>query len=142
MHLLALTLVPAVVAQPTKTLETKCAPEIVRVDGNRIWARKRGNGRLTAVFEAGFGNESTVGNTVEPVGQSGLPRPSRMPVSGDWGCCTRYGLAPDPTRCRAPRRTRPSETPCQQADVQVGIFLQYSPPDRMGFVRAVLEGAA
>jgi pimeloyl-ACP methyl ester carboxylesterase len=53
-------------SQPAGPSETTCGPEIVPVDGNRIWVRKQGVGRVTVVFEAGFGNDSSVWNGVEP----------------------------------------------------------------------------
>jgi pimeloyl-ACP methyl ester carboxylesterase len=37
-----------------------------QVGGNRIWARKQGSGQLTVVFEAGFGNDSSVWSGIEP----------------------------------------------------------------------------
>jgi pimeloyl-ACP methyl ester carboxylesterase len=58
--------VTASASQPARPSETKCGPEIIPVDGNRIWVRKQGTGRVTVAFEAGFGNDSSVWNGVEP----------------------------------------------------------------------------
>jgi pimeloyl-ACP methyl ester carboxylesterase len=57
---------PAMAAQPAQQSGAKCGPEILAVNGNRIWARKQGAGRVTVVFEAGFGNDSSAWNDVEP----------------------------------------------------------------------------
>jgi len=65
-HSLVLVPIPGRASQPVKPSETECGPEIVPVDGNRIWVRKQGAGRATVVFEAGFGNDSSVWNAVEP----------------------------------------------------------------------------
>ena len=43
-----------------------CGPATLSVGGNSIWANAQGAGRITVVFEAGFGNDSTVWAGVEP----------------------------------------------------------------------------
>jgi pimeloyl-ACP methyl ester carboxylesterase len=63
---LVLACAPAMASQPAQHSETKCGPDILPINGNRIWARKQGAGRVTVVFEAGFGNDSSVWNEVEP----------------------------------------------------------------------------
>ncbi|WP_116091090.1 alpha/beta fold hydrolase [Sphingomonas crusticola] len=52
-------------AAPASTA-TACNPAILAVGGNRIWASKAGAGTITVVFEAGFGNDSTVWSGIEP----------------------------------------------------------------------------
>lgn len=42
-----------------------CAPAVLPIAGHRIWAHRHGVGRLTVVFESGFGNDSSVWNVVE-----------------------------------------------------------------------------
>jgi pimeloyl-ACP methyl ester carboxylesterase len=58
--------VAAWASPPAAPSVTSCGPEPVPVDGNRIWVRKQGTGRVTVVFEAGFGNDSSVWGGVEP----------------------------------------------------------------------------
>jgi pimeloyl-ACP methyl ester carboxylesterase len=41
-----------------------CAKEVLDIDGNHIWVNKEGSGAVTVVFEAGFGNDSTVWSEV------------------------------------------------------------------------------
>jgi pimeloyl-ACP methyl ester carboxylesterase len=36
------------------------------IEGNRIWVDKEGSGRLTVVFESGFGNDSSVWSNITP----------------------------------------------------------------------------
>ena len=43
-----------------------CAQEILDIDGNHIWVNKEGSGSVTVVFEAGFGNDSTVWSEIAP----------------------------------------------------------------------------
>ena len=43
-----------------------CAPSLLNIDGNQIWVNKEGSGRVTVVFEAGFGNDSNVWSTIAP----------------------------------------------------------------------------
>ncbi len=58
---------PAVAAQTAAPpTASACAPDVVAVDGNRLWARKAGAGTTTVVFEAGFGNDSGVWSAIEP----------------------------------------------------------------------------
>ena len=45
---------------------SSCAQEILDIDGNHIWVNKEGSGSVTVVFEAGFGNESTVWSEIAP----------------------------------------------------------------------------
>ena len=46
--------------------EQSCAPSVLAIGGNGIWARTAGKGKTTVVFEAGFGNDSTVWAGIEP----------------------------------------------------------------------------
>lgn len=43
-----------------------CAPATLTVGKNSIWAHEQGAGPLTVVFEAGFGNDSSVWSGIEP----------------------------------------------------------------------------
>ena len=43
-----------------------CADSVLTIGGNRIWVDKEGAGRATVVFEAGFGNESSVWSNITP----------------------------------------------------------------------------
>ena len=43
-----------------------CAKEILDIDGNHIWVNKEGSGTVTVIFEAGFGNDSTVWSEIAP----------------------------------------------------------------------------
>jgi pimeloyl-ACP methyl ester carboxylesterase len=43
-----------------------CSRSALRVDGNQIWVNKEGAGSVTAVFEAGFGNDSSVWAAITP----------------------------------------------------------------------------
>ncbi len=51
--------------QPLLLLQS-CADSVLRIGGNRIWVDKEGTGPVTVVFEAGFGNESSVWSKVTP----------------------------------------------------------------------------
>jgi len=44
----------------TRARAPACRPAVLTIDANRIWARKSGAGSITVVFEAGFGNDSSV----------------------------------------------------------------------------------
>lgn len=59
---------PAAIAAETAgpPAASACDPAILAIDGNRIWARKAGTGVTTVVFEAGFGNDSSVWAAIEP----------------------------------------------------------------------------
>lgn len=46
--------------QHKQTTTIACAKEILDIDGNHIWVNKEGSDVVTVVFEAGFGNDSTV----------------------------------------------------------------------------------
>jgi pimeloyl-ACP methyl ester carboxylesterase len=43
-----------------------CASSILEIGGNRIWVDREGAGRVAVVFEAGFGNDSTVWAAIAP----------------------------------------------------------------------------
>jgi pimeloyl-ACP methyl ester carboxylesterase len=43
-----------------------CAPSVLDIDRNRIWVDLEGAGNVTVVFEAGFGNESSVWSAIAP----------------------------------------------------------------------------
>ena len=43
-----------------------CTKEILDIDGNHIWVNKEGSGAVTVIFEAGFGNDSTVWSEIAP----------------------------------------------------------------------------
>jgi len=43
-----------------------CAASTLEIRGNRIWVDREGTGHLTVVFEAGFGNDSSVWATIAP----------------------------------------------------------------------------
>jgi pimeloyl-ACP methyl ester carboxylesterase len=47
-----------------------CHPAVLSIDGNRVWARASGAGEPTVVFEAGFGNDSSVWSAITPRIQS------------------------------------------------------------------------
>jgi pimeloyl-ACP methyl ester carboxylesterase len=65
--LMLASLVPVARAQAaTPPAPAACAPSILPVDGNRIWARKAGAGATTVVFESGFGNDSSVWAAIQP----------------------------------------------------------------------------
>ena len=52
--------------QHKPTAIAACAKEILDIDGNHIWVNKEGSGTVTVVFEAGFGNDSTVWSEIAP----------------------------------------------------------------------------
>jgi pimeloyl-ACP methyl ester carboxylesterase len=53
--------------QPQAAAATSsCAPAVLDIGGNRIWANREGAGRVTVVFESGFGNDSTVWAELTP----------------------------------------------------------------------------
>lgn len=52
--------------QHKPTAMTACAKEVLDIDGNHIWVNKEGSGTVTVVFEAGFGNDSTVWSEIAP----------------------------------------------------------------------------
>jgi pimeloyl-ACP methyl ester carboxylesterase len=43
-----------------------CSQSQLLIDGNRIWVDKEGTGNTTVVFEAGFGNDSSVWSQIAP----------------------------------------------------------------------------
>ena len=43
-----------------------CAQSTLNIDGNQIWVDKEGAGAVTVVFEAGFGNDSSVWSQITP----------------------------------------------------------------------------
>jgi pimeloyl-ACP methyl ester carboxylesterase len=51
---------------PASAPATNCAPALLDIDGNKIWMNEEGNGDITVVFEAGFGNDSTVWSEITP----------------------------------------------------------------------------
>jgi pimeloyl-ACP methyl ester carboxylesterase len=65
--LMLASLVPAIPARAaTPPATAPCAPTILPIDGNRVWARKAGAGETTVVFESGFGNDSSVWAAIQP----------------------------------------------------------------------------
>ncbi|GLQ89270.1 alpha/beta fold hydrolase [Dyella flagellata] len=60
----AILLAPALV--PSSYGQTACSPSVLNIDGNRIWVDKEGKGGVTVVFEAGFGNDSSVWAKIAP----------------------------------------------------------------------------
>ena len=54
--------IPTVAARPPAL----CAQRSIPIDGNRIWVDKQGQGPLTVVFDAGFGNDSGVWAKISP----------------------------------------------------------------------------
>ncbi|MBO9707351.1 MAG: alpha/beta fold hydrolase [Caulobacter sp.] len=61
-----LSLALATTAQAAAPPRSTCAPALLPLDGNKIWARKARHGATTVVFEAGFGNDSGVWAAIEP----------------------------------------------------------------------------
>jgi pimeloyl-ACP methyl ester carboxylesterase len=53
--------------QAGSVASNRCAPSWVEIDGNRIWVDKEGSGDWTVVFEAGFGNDSSVWSQIAPI---------------------------------------------------------------------------
>ena len=45
-------------ATPVSAHYSNCSPALLDIDGNKIWMNEEGNGNITVVFEAGFGNDS------------------------------------------------------------------------------------
>jgi len=43
---------------PASAHAANCSPALLDIDGNKIWMNEEGNGNITVVFEAGFGNDS------------------------------------------------------------------------------------
>lgn len=50
----------------TNTESNSCAETWLDINGNRIWVDKEGSGDVTVVFEAGFGNDSSVWSQIAP----------------------------------------------------------------------------
>ena len=64
---LCLSAAPAALARAdTPPPVEACNPSVLAIDGNRIWAHRNGTGATTVVFEAGFGNDSTIWAGIEP----------------------------------------------------------------------------
>lgn len=55
-----------IVAAAGPALAAACGPAKLSIRDNVIWARKAGSGPVTVLFEAGFGNDSSVWAGVEP----------------------------------------------------------------------------
>jgi len=53
-------------AQQPAAVTASCAPSLLSIDGNQIWASKEGKGDVTVVFESGFGNDSSVWSQIAP----------------------------------------------------------------------------
>jgi pimeloyl-ACP methyl ester carboxylesterase len=53
-------------AQHKPVATDACGPSLLSIDGNRIWVNREGTGTITVVFEAGFGNDSSVWSTITP----------------------------------------------------------------------------
>lgn len=53
-------------AHPRPAAIDPCRPGLVNIDGNTIWANREGSGDVTVVFEAGFGNDSSVWSQITP----------------------------------------------------------------------------
>jgi pimeloyl-ACP methyl ester carboxylesterase len=53
-------------APPPAAPVPACSAALLGIDGNRIWVDKSGSGKLTVVFEAGFGNDSSVWAQIVP----------------------------------------------------------------------------
>ena len=43
-----------------------CSPAVLDIHGNKIWMNEEGKGNITVVFEAGFGNDSSVWSQITP----------------------------------------------------------------------------
>jgi pimeloyl-ACP methyl ester carboxylesterase len=66
-HVLVLALASCAETQPKPVATTSaCASSTLEIEGNRIWVDRRGSGKVTVVFEAGFGNDSSVWSAIEP----------------------------------------------------------------------------
>lgn len=65
---LSLAFIRILYAQPGQTLAppNSCAQSLLNIDGNQIWVDKEGEGTVTVVFEAGFGNDSTAWSSITP----------------------------------------------------------------------------
>lgn len=65
---LSLAFIRILYAQPAQTLAppNSCAQQLLNIDGNQIWVDKEGEGNVTVVFEAGFGNDSTAWSSITP----------------------------------------------------------------------------
>jgi hypothetical protein len=53
-------------ATPASAHAANCSPALLDIDGNRIWMNEEGKGNITVVFEAGFGNDSSVWSQITP----------------------------------------------------------------------------
>jgi len=63
---LLLTLAACAQTQHRPAAPGSCGPGVLDIDGNRIWASREGSGEVTVVFEAGFGNDSSVWSQITP----------------------------------------------------------------------------
>ena len=57
-------------AQTKPEAAGSCSPALLKIDGNQIWVSRQGQGNLTVVFEAGFGNDSNVWSQITPKTQA------------------------------------------------------------------------
>jgi len=53
-------------AMPSTALAATCSPALLDINGNKIWMNEAGKGDITVVFEAGFGNDSSVWSKITP----------------------------------------------------------------------------
>jgi pimeloyl-ACP methyl ester carboxylesterase len=53
-------------AMPASAHAANCSPALFDIDGNKIWMNEEGKGNITVVFEAGFGNDSSVWSQISP----------------------------------------------------------------------------
>jgi pimeloyl-ACP methyl ester carboxylesterase len=53
-------------AAPASAHAASCSPALLDIDGNKIWMNEEGKGNITVVFEAGFGNDSSVWSQITP----------------------------------------------------------------------------
>jgi pimeloyl-ACP methyl ester carboxylesterase len=51
---------------PASAHAANCSPALLDIDGNKIWMNEEGKGNITVVFEAGFGNDSSVWSQITP----------------------------------------------------------------------------
>jgi pimeloyl-ACP methyl ester carboxylesterase len=52
--------------RPSAAVARACAPSTLSIAGNQIWVHREGSGSPTVVFEAGFGNDSSVWAQIAP----------------------------------------------------------------------------
>jgi pimeloyl-ACP methyl ester carboxylesterase len=57
---------PNTIAASQSNVEGVCAEKTLEIEGNQIWVDRDGGGSITVVFEAGFGNDSSVWAEIAP----------------------------------------------------------------------------